>query len=424
MHPAPGTWAMWWRWDSRTSTMSPGASRAASSGASAHRCASPCTIAWTETRDPAGNRTPQSPWTVVCAKAAPRARDRWSRSVSTSMAKDDRIWIHAIQAWILSRPGAVLDPSTGSRRPLMKAVRFDHYGGVDVLDVVDIPAPVAGEGQVVVRVEATGINPGEAAIRSGALHERWPATFPSGQGSDLAGVVTEVGSGVDGVSVGDEVIGYTDERASHAELVAVDAEHLTPRPGAVPWEVAGSLYVVGATAYAAVRAVGLRKGDVVVVSGAAGGVGTLAVQLARDAGATVVGLASEDHHDWLREHGALPVTYGDGVAERIREAAGGQVDAFIDLFGSGYVELAIDLGVAPDRIDTIADPEAPKRHPGVKLDGNMAGASPETLAELAALIADGRLEVPIARVYPLAEVREAYTDLERRHTLGKIVLRP
>ncbi len=241
----------------------------------------------------------------------------------------------------------------------MKAVRFDQYGDVDVLDVVDVAAPVAGEGQVVVRVEAAGINPGEAAIRSGALHELWPATFPSGQGSDLAGVVTEVGSGVDGVSVGDEVIGYTDERASHAELVAVDAEHLTPRPAAVPWEVAGSLYVVGATAYAAVRAVDLREGDVVVVSGAAGGVGTLVVQLARDAGATVVALASEDHHDWLREHGAIPVTYGDGVAERIREAAGGQVDAFIDLFGSGYVELAIELGVAPERIDTIADPRRP-----------------------------------------------------------------
>ena len=226
------------------------------------------------------------------------------------------------------------------------------------------------------------------------------------------------------MSVGDEVIGYTDERASHAELVAVDAGHLTPRPAAVPWEVAGSLYVVGATAYAAVRAVGLREGDVVVVSGAAGGVGTLVVQLARDAGATVVGLASEDHHDWLRERGALPVPYGEGVAERIREAAAGPVDAFIDLFGSGYVELALELGVAPERIDTIADPTAPQRHPGVKIDGNMAGASPETLAELAALVAEGRLEVPIAGVYPLAEVREAYTELERRHTLGKIVLRP
>jgi NADPH:quinone reductase-like Zn-dependent oxidoreductase len=305
-----------------------------------------------------------------------------------------------------------------------QAVRFDHYGGVDVLDVVDVDAPSAGEGQVVVRVEAAGINPGEAAIRQGLLHERWPATFPSGQGSDLAGVVTEVGPGVEGVAVGDEVIGYTDSRASHAELAVVEAEHLTPRPSAVPWEVAGALYVVGATAYAAVRAVDLREGEVVVVSGAAGGVGTLAVQLARQAGATVVGLASEDHHDWLREHGVIPVTYGDGVAERIREAAGGRVDAFIDLYGAGYVELALELGVAPERIDTIADFTAPQRHPGVRTDGNMVGASAANLAELAALIAEGRLELPIARVYPLAEVREAFTELERRHTLGKIVLRP
>jgi NADPH:quinone reductase-like Zn-dependent oxidoreductase len=287
-----------------------------------------------------------------------------------------------------------------------------------------VDAPSAGEGEVVVRVQAAGINPGEAAIREGMLDDRWPATFPSGQGSDLAGVVTEVGPAVEGVAVGDEVIGYTDNRASHAELAVVGAEHLTPRPSAVPWEVAGALYVVGATAYAAVRAVDLREGEVVAVSGAAGGVGTLVVQLARQAGATVVGLASEGHHDWLREHGAIPVTYGDGVAERIREAAGGRVDAFIDLYGSGYVELALELGVAPERIDTIADFYAPQRHPGVKTDGNMAGASAANLAELAALIADGRLEVPIARVYPLAEVREAFTELERRHTLGKIVLRP
>jgi NADPH:quinone reductase-like Zn-dependent oxidoreductase len=304
------------------------------------------------------------------------------------------------------------------------AVRFDHYGGVDVLDVVDVDAPSAGAGQVVVRVEAAGINPGEAAIREGVLHDRWPSTFPSGQGSDLAGVVTEVGPGVEGVAVGDEVIGYTDNRASHAELAVVEAEHLTPRPSAVPWEAAGALYVVGATAYAAVRAVDLREGEVVAVSGAAGGVGTLVVQLARHAGATVVGLAGEGHHDWLREHGAIPVTYGDGVAERIREAAGGRVDAFIDLYGSSYVELALELGVAPERIDTIADFDAPQRHPGVKTDGNLAGASAANLAELAALIADGRLEVPIARVYPLAEVRDAFTELERRHTLGKIVLRP
>jgi len=256
------------------------------------------------------------------------------------------------------------------------------------------------------------------------LHERWPATFPSGQGSDLAGVIAEVGAGVEGFGVGDEVIGFTHDRASQAELVVVDAQNVTPRPSAVSWEAAGALFVAGTTAYAVVRAVAPAEGDVLAVSGAAGGVGTLAVQLARNAGATVIGIAGEHHHDWLREHGAIPVAYGDGLAERIRDAAGSSgLDAFIDTFGSGYVDLAIELGVAPQRIDTIIDWDAAERH-GVKTDGNMAGASADTLAELARLIAEGRLEVPIARVYPLTEVRAAYRELERRHTLGKIVLAP
>ena len=304
-----------------------------------------------------------------------------------------------------------------------QAVRFDRYGGIDVLDVVDVEPQDPGEGEVLVRVKAAGINPGEASIREGAVHDRWPATFPSGQGSDFAGVVEAVGAGVEGVAVGDEVIGFTHNRASHAELVVAEAQDLTPRPSAVPWEAAGSLFVVGTTAVAAVRAVSLAEGDVVAISGAAGGVGTLAVQLARNAGATVIGLAGEHHHEWLREHGAIPVTYGDGVGERIREAAGGRLDAFIDTFGSGYVDLAIELGVAPERIDTIIDWDAAGRH-GVRTDGNMAGASAGTLADLARLIAEGRLEIPIARVYPLAEVRDAFRELERRHTLGKIVLRP
>jgi len=305
-----------------------------------------------------------------------------------------------------------------------QAVRFDEYGGPDVLHVVDVESRVPGEGEVVVRVKATGINPGEAAIREGLVHERWPATFPSGQGSDLAGVIAEVGAGVDGFGVGDEVIGFTHDRASQAELVVVDAQNLTPRPSAVSWEAAGALFVAGSTAYAAVRAVAAAEGDVLAVSGAAGGVGTLAVQLARNAGATVIAIAGEHHHDWLREHGAIPLAYGDGLAERIRDAAGsGGLDAFIDTFGSGYVDLAIELGVAPQRVDTIIDWDAAERH-GVKTDGNMAGASADTLAELARLIADGRLEIPIARVYPLTEVRAAYRELERRHTLGKIVLTP
>jgi NADPH:quinone reductase-like Zn-dependent oxidoreductase len=305
---------------------------------------------------------------------------------------------------------------------MTKAVRFDEYGGIDVLKVVDVERPAPGEGEVLVRVKAAGINPGEAAVREGRFHALWPATFPSGQGSDLAGVVEEVGPRVDGFAAGDEVFGFTDNRASQAELVVAEAANLTPKPPEVPWEVAGALHVAGATAWAAVRAVSLREGDVLAVSGAAGGVGTLAVQLARNAGATVIGLASESHHAWLREHGAIPVVYGDGVGERILAAGGGRLDAFIDTYG-GYIELALELGVAPDRINTIIPPDR-AAHPEVKSDGNAVGASAAVLAELAALIAARRLEVPIARTYPLSEVRDAYTELERRHTLGKIVLVP
>jgi NADPH:quinone reductase-like Zn-dependent oxidoreductase len=303
-----------------------------------------------------------------------------------------------------------------------KAVRFDNYGGVDVLNVLDVPRPVPGPGQVLVQVKAAGINPGEAKIRDGQLAERWPATFPSGQGSDLAGIVAETGPGVTGFAPGDEVIGYTHDRASQAEYVVVQAGQLTPKPAEVPWPVAGALFVAGATAYAAVRAVALDKGDVVVVSGAAGGVGSIAVQLARRAGATVIGLASPVHHEWLAAHGVIPVSYGEGVADRIRQAAG-RVDAFIDTVGGGYVRLALDLGVTPERIDTIADFAAIAEY-GVKGDGNMAGASAAVLAELAALIADGELEIPIAATFPLAEVRDAYRRLAQGHVQGKIVLLP
>jgi NADPH:quinone reductase-like Zn-dependent oxidoreductase len=305
-----------------------------------------------------------------------------------------------------------------------RAVRFDQYGDVDVLKVVDVPRPTPGTGEVLVKVVAAGINPGESSIRKGLLSERWPATFPSGQGSDLAGIVEEVGPGVTGFAPGDEVIGFVDTRSSQAELVVVESEHLVPRPPQVPWEVAGSLFVAGTTAYAAVRAVKPAPGESVVVSGAAGGVGSLAVQLVVNAGASVVGLASEEHHAWLKDHGVIPVAYGDGVVERIRDASGGQVDAFIDTFGNGYVKMAVEeLGVSPQRIDTIIDWAAAQEY-GAKTDGNAAGASAAVLAELAELIVEGRLEVPIAAVYPLDEVRAAFRELEGRHTLGKIVLRP
>ncbi|MGW2661796.1 NADP-dependent oxidoreductase [Nocardia tengchongensis] len=305
---------------------------------------------------------------------------------------------------------------------MAKAVRYNEFGGIDVLRVDEVERPVPGDGQVLVRVKAAGINISEAVIRTGAVADMFPSTFPSGQGSDLAGVVEEVGSGVTGFAPGDEVIGFSDRRSSQAELVVVDVGHLTPKPENVSWEIAGGLYVVGVTAWGVVQSVQLQKDETVVVSGAAGGVGSLAVQLARRAGATVIGLASESNHEWLRGHGVIPVAYGDGVADRITAVAPHGVDAFLDTYGDGYVDLALALGVAPERIDTIADYQAAAKY-GVKTDGGAeAGPGAEILGELAGLIADGSLEVPIANIYPLAQVREAYTELERRHTHGKIVL--
>jgi NADPH:quinone reductase-like Zn-dependent oxidoreductase len=304
-----------------------------------------------------------------------------------------------------------------------KAVRFNEYGGTDVLQVVDVPRAVPGPGQVVVQVRAAGINPGEAKIRAGLMHSLFPATFPSGEGSDLAGIVAETGPGVTGFSAGDEVIGFTDNRSSHAEYALVEADNLIPKPAGVPWEVAGALFVVGTTAYAAVRAVGLTQGDTVVVAGAAGGVGSVAVQLARRAGATVIGLASEPHHEWLTAHGVIPVSYGDDVAARIRQAAD-KVDAFIDTVGGDYVRLAVeDLGIEPSRVDTIANFAAVGKY-GVKADGNAVGASAAVLAQLAGLIEAGELEIPLAGTFPLAQVQDAYRRLEQGHIRGKIVLIP
>lgn len=308
---------------------------------------------------------------------------------------------------------------------MSKAVRFDRYGDIDVLEVREVERPQPGPGEVLVEVKAAGINPGEASIRKGLLKDIFPTTFPSGQGSDFAGVVAQTGSGVDGFTVGDEVIGFTEKRGSHAEFVVVPADDLTAKPAAVSWDVAGGLYVAGTTAYAAVRAVDLAQGDVVAVAGAAGGVGSIAVQLAVNAGATVLGIAGPSNDEWLRGHGVIPVNYGGGLAERLRAAApAGRIDAFLDFFGGGYVELAVDeLGVAPDRVNTIIDFGAAEKF-AVRSAGNADAANADVLGELAGLIAEGRLEVPVAEVFALEDVHGAFRALEQRHTRGKLVLRP
>src|SRR5208283_3293968 len=186
------------------------------------------------------------------------------------------------------------------------------------------------------------------------------------------------------------------------------------------WEVGGSLAVAGSAAYASVRAVSLKPGDRVAVSGAAGGVGSIAVQLARRAGAQVIGIAGPANHDWLTAHGVKPVAYGEGQADRLREAG---IDAFIDTQGGGYVKLAIELGVPPDRINTIIDFAAAREY-GVKAEGSQSAKNAAVLAELAGLIASGQLNVPIAATFPLDDVRAAFSELERGHTRGKIVLLP
>jgi NADPH:quinone reductase-like Zn-dependent oxidoreductase len=304
-----------------------------------------------------------------------------------------------------------------------RAVQFDEYGGLDVLQVREVEVRPLGKEDVLVEVKAAGINPGEASIRTGALHERFPATFPSGQGSDLAGVVKEVGIDVAGFAPGDEVLGWSWDRSSQAELCVVPADQLISKPTDLSWEAAGALYVGGVTAFAAVRAIDPAEGDTVVVSAAAGGVGTVTVQLLQVKGAKVVGLASESHHDWLRAKGVTPVTYGEGVLGRILEATPQGIDGFIDLFGPEYVELAVELDVPPEKIETIIAYEK-AQEVGAKAEGSADGTSPEILIEMAELVAAGKIELPIAATYPLDEVREAFEQLEDRHTLGKIVLLP
>lgn len=305
----------------------------------------------------------------------------------------------------------------------MRAVRIDEYGDVGVLDVRDVDVPETAPDRVVVEVVATSVNPGEAMIREGAMDPERTATFPMGEGSDFAGRIVEVGAEVIDWAVGDEVIGWSGERSAHAQYVAVPAEQVTRRPEGASWEQAGSLYVAGGTAVAMRDAVAPQPGDTVVVTAAAGGVGSILVQLLVHAGARVLGVAGPDNDAWLRSVGAEPVNRGDDLAGRLRAAAPDGVAAFLDCFGQGYTDLALEVGVPPDLVVTIADFAAAQGN-GTRVVFGHASTTARTLADLAALIASGDLVVPVASTYPLEGVREAYTALAERRTRGKIVLLP
>lgn len=291
-----------------------------------------------------------------------------------------------------------------------------------MLDVEDVEPRALRPHDVLVEMRAAGINPGEAKIRSGALHERLPATFPSGQGSDLAGTVVETGPDVTRWQVGDDVLGWSWERSSHAEHVAVPEDQLVAKPQDLAWEVAGALYVAGCTAWAAVSAVAPVPGETVVISAASGGVGSIAVQLVRRAGARVVAIASPRHQDWLQSQGATVVHYGEGVEGRVEQAVATTPAAFLDFYGGVYVRLAVHLGISPERINTI-DYAAATAYK-TRSDASAEGSKPEILSELARLAATGALQVPVSSVHPLENVRQAFRQLEEAHPLGKIVLTP
>ncbi|MFJ2648492.1 NADP-dependent oxidoreductase [Streptomyces sp. NPDC087420] len=301
-----------------------------------------------------------------------------------------------------------------------KAVRFSRYGGPQVLEVVDVEQPEPWPGEVLVAVEVAAVNPGEIGIREGAFADRWPAHFPEGQGNDYAGVVHAVGPGVTEFEPGNEVMGFQ-PRAAQAEFVLAQPARLARKPHGLAWEQAAVIPGVGATAHAGLEALALSGEDTVVVSAGAGGVGSVAVQLARLRGATVLATASRGSFPFLKSLGAIPVEYGPGLVGRIQRAAPHPVTAYLDHFGRGNVTAALELGLPPSRINTIADAAAVARH-GVHSAGQAQGDTPEVWESLADLAEKGDVTFPVHAVYPLDQVRAAYTELGERHTRGKIVL--
>jgi NADPH:quinone reductase-like Zn-dependent oxidoreductase len=301
-------------------------------------------------------------------------------------------------------------------------VQLEEFGSRDFLHLVDRERPWPGPGQVLVRVMAAGLNPMDCkAYRDERAAARMGVTLPSGMGQDFAGYVEEVGDGVTRFAVGDAVLG-TAPFASLADFVVVPEDgQIIVKPEALTFEAAGALGVVGRTAMASVASLGLSEHDCVLVSAAAGGVGVLAAQLAVRAGASVVGTAGEENHEFLETLGILPVAYGDGLADRLRELLddGNPITAVLDNHGPDTIDVALELGVPPERINTIAAFGPAAR--GARTVGGAAAGNDE-LAELAGLLAENELVLPIDSIYPIERTVEAYGKLEAGHVRGKIVV--
>ncbi len=301
-----------------------------------------------------------------------------------------------------------------------RVVRFDRFGGPDVLELVDEPLGDPGAGEVRVALRAAGLNPADAKRRRGG--SQYAATLPTGIGRELAGVVEDVGPGALRLTAGDEVFGTVPDGAFQTHLVAAES-YFAPKPAALPWEVAGGLALAGQTAWDALASQPLSPGETIVVSAAAGGVGGVLSQLAVLRGIRVIGSASTGNHAWLRSRGIEPVEYGPGLVAAVRELAPEGITAAFDLQGPGTVQQFLELGIPPHRINTNAmDPSAlASMAPGIRRVGRGPTSIP-TLEALAALVAAGDVEVPIAASYPFDQVAEAFRRQETGHLRGKVVI--
>ncbi|MFI9596711.1 NADP-dependent oxidoreductase [Nonomuraea sp. NPDC052265] len=301
-----------------------------------------------------------------------------------------------------------------------QAVVFSRYGDAEVLDLLDLAVPEPGCGQVRIGVRAAAVNPIDWKIRSGALADVMPVELPHVPGIDVAGVIEAVGEDAQGFAVGDEVLGKA-LAGSYGEKALAQVDRIAAKPTGLAWELAAALPVAATTAHHALDLLNLTPGETLVIDGASGGVGTLAVQLARRRGATVIGTASETNHTYLRSLGAIPVRYGTDLGERIAAMAPGGVDAALDTAGHGSLPELISLTGDPDRVVTLADFSAGQL--GARFIAEEPGDMPEILAEVAGLAAAGAITVPLTS-YRLADSAAAHRASEAGHVRGKLVLVP
>ncbi|MDN3358685.1 NADP-dependent oxidoreductase [Actinomadura sp. DC4] len=295
----------------------------------------------------------------------------------------------------------------------MKAVQFAEYGGPDVLRLVDVEPPHPGPGQIRIAVRAAGVNGIDWKLRTGNMPGR--RELPSGTGVDAAGVVDEVGAGVEGVTVGDAVFGSGS--ATYAEQAVLS--HWAKKPTGLSFEEAAGYPIPVETAIRILREAGVEPGQTLLVSGAAGGVGSAVVQIARERGVTVIGTASARNQDYLRELGAVATTYGDGLADRVRALAPDGVDAALDIAGSGVIPELTGLVGDPAKVVSIADFTATEHGARVSFASADHAAA---FAEAARLFEKGVFRLPVARTYSLAEAAEAQTASAAGHVAGRMVV--